>query len=160
MDSSIRIKVIRSCADIKRLPLDFYQPMNSRLQLSFMWPAVVLLGGCASIFNDSYQTLTVRTDCTRVVLNSSCSASFGDKTFNFETPARLTLPRSIEPILVSCRGGLLAGASTDVQPGLTAGFLGNAIAGGAVGAVIDLNTRRAFAYPSVTNIVMPICQFL
>jgi hypothetical protein len=53
----------------------------------------------------------------------------------------------------------LAGASTDVIPGLSAGFLGNVFAGGAVGAAIDLSTRRAFAYPSVTNIVMPICQF-
>jgi hypothetical protein len=134
--------------------------MNSRLRSFFMWLAVVLLGGCASVLNDSYQILTVRTDCTRVVLNSYCSASVGGKTFNFETPARLTLPRTTEPVLVSCRGGLLAGASTDVQPGLSAGFLGNAIVGGAVGAIIDLNNRRAFAYPSVTNIDMPICQFL
>jgi hypothetical protein len=134
--------------------------MNIRFQSLFIWPAVVMLGGCASIFSDSHQTLTVRTDCTRVVLNSACSAAVGGQVFNFETPARLTLPRTTEPLWVSCRGGLLAGASTEVQPGLSAGFLGNAIAGGAVGAVIDLNTRRAFAYPSVTNIVMPICQFL
>jgi len=134
--------------------------MNIRLQSLFIWPGLVMLGGCASIFSGSNQTLTVRTDCARVVLNSSCSAAVGGRVFNFETPARLTLPRTIEPILVSCRGGLLAGASTDVQPGLSTGFLGNVIAGGAVGAVIDLNTRRAFAYPSVTNIVMPICQFL
>jgi hypothetical protein len=134
--------------------------MNRPLRSFFMWPAVVLLGGCASIFNDSNQTLTVRTDCKRVVLNSSCSASVGGATFNFETPTRLTVPRTTDPLYVSCRGGLLAGVSTDVQPGLSAGFLGNVIAGGAVGAVIDLNTRRAFAYPSVTNIVMPICQFL
>ena len=134
--------------------------MSRRLRSFSMWAAVLLLGGCASIFNGSHQTLTVRTDCKRVVLNSSCSASVGGATFNFETPAHLTLPRTTEPILVSCQGGLLAGASTDVQPGLSAGFLGNVVAGGAVGAVIDLNTRRAFAYPSVTNIVMPICQFL
>jgi hypothetical protein len=134
--------------------------MNIRLQSLLIGPALVMLGGCASIFSGSNQTLTVRTDCTRVVLNSSCSAAVGGRVINFETPARLTLPRTTEPILVSCRGGLLAGASTDVQSGLSTGFLGNVIAGGAVGAVIDLNTRRAFAYPSVTNIVMPICQFL
>jgi hypothetical protein len=95
-----------------------------------------------------------------VVLNSSCSAAVGAQIFNFETPASLSVPRSTESILVTCRGGLLAGTSTNVQPGLSARILGNLIAGGAVGAVIDLNTRRAFAYPSVTNIVMPICQFL
>jgi hypothetical protein len=134
--------------------------MYSRLQFFFMWPAAVMLAGCASVLNDSYQTLTVRTDCTRVVLNSSCSAAVGGRVINFETPANLTLPRTTEPIFLSCRGGLLAGASTDVQPGLSPGFIGNVIAGGAVGAVIDLNNRRAFAYPSVTNIVMPICQFL
>lgn len=134
--------------------------MNMRLQSLFIWPALVMLGGCASIFSGPNQTLTVRTDCPRVVLNSACSAAVGGRVFNFETPARLTLPRTTEPMLVSCRGGLLAGASTDVQPGLSIGFLGNVIAGGAVGAVIDLNTLRAFAYPSVTNIVMPICQFL
>ena len=119
-----------------------------------------MLVGCASILNDAHQTLTVRTDCSRVVLNSSCTAVVGGKTFNFETPARLNLPRTTDPLHVSCRGGLLAGASTDLKPGLSASFLGNVIAGGAVGAVVDLNTSRAFAYPSVTNIVMPICQFL
>ena len=134
--------------------------MNSRLQLIFMWSVVVMLGGCSSVLNDSYQTLAVRTDCTRVVLNSSCSAVVGGKTFNFETPARLTIPRTTDPIYVSCRGGLLPGASTEVKPGISAFFLGNVVAGGAVGAVIDWNTRRAFGYPSVTNIVMPICQFL
>jgi hypothetical protein len=134
--------------------------MKSRLQLSLMWSAVFMLGGCASVLNDSHQTLTVRTDCTRVVLNSSCSAAVGGRTFNFETPARLTVPRTTEPLYINCRGGLLAGASTDVRPGLSTGFLGNVIAGGAVGVVIDLNTRRAFAYPSAINIVMPICHFL
>lgn len=122
--------------------------------------AVFVLGGCASIFNDSHQTITVRTDCPRVILNSSCIASVGTQFFTFETPTHLSVPRSTNSISIACRGGLLDGANTDLQPGLSAGLLGNAIAGGAVGAVIDLNTRRAFAYPSVTNIVMPICQFL
>lgn len=122
--------------------------------------AMIVIGGCASIFNDSHQTITVRTDCKRVVLNTTCTAAVGGQLFAFETPARLTFLRTSETVLVNCQGGLLAGASTNVQPGLSAGFLGNVIAGGAVGAVIDLNTRRAFSYPSVTNIVMPICQFL
>jgi hypothetical protein len=134
--------------------------MNSSLKRFFMWPAVLLLGGCASIFNGSKQTVTVRTDCPTVVLKSSCRASIGSQVFTFETPASLSVPRSNEFMSVTCRGGLLAGSSTHVQPSLSASFMGNAVAGGAVGVVIDLNTRRAFSYPSVTNIVMPICQFL
>jgi hypothetical protein len=134
--------------------------MNSSLKKLFLSPAIALLGGCASIFSDSQQIVVVRTDCQQIVLNSSCTASIGSQLINFETPAHLSVPRSTETIFVSCRGGLLEGSSTNVHPGLSAGFLGNVIVGGAIGAVIDLNTRRAFAYPSVNNIVMPICQFL
>lgn len=134
--------------------------MKNGLKFFFLMLAVLMLQGCASIFSDSHQTITVRTDCPRAVLNSSCIASVGAQVFGFETPARLSVPRSTNSISVTCRGGLLDGANADLQSGLSAGLLGNVIAGGAVGAVIDLNTRRAFAYPSVTNIVMPICQFL
>ena len=134
--------------------------MIRSLQRAVILLAMFAIGGCASIFNDSQQTITVRTDCKRVVLNTACTAAVGSQLFTFETPARLTFPRTTETVLVNCQGGLLAGSSTNVQPGLSAGFLGNVIAGGAVGAVIDLNTRRAFSYPRVTNIVMPICQFL
>ena len=55
---------------------------------------------------------------------------------------------------------MLAGSSSDLPAGVTAGLIGTVIAGGAVGIVIDLNTKRAFGYPSVTNLVLPICQFL
>lgn len=134
--------------------------MRRRLYRAVISLAVVSVGGCASIFNDSQQVMIVRTDCKRVVLNSTCSASVGGQSFTFETPARLTLPRTTEPLFINCQGGLLGDASTDVESGISAGLLGNAIAGGVVGLAIDLNTRRAFSYPSVTNIVMPICQFL
>ncbi len=122
--------------------------------------AASALVGCASVFNDAQQTVIVRTDCPRVVLNRACWATIGTQRFSFETPARLTLPRSIEPMLVSCEGGLMAGAGADVSAGLSAVVFGNAIAGGAIGVIIDLQNQRAFSYPSVTNIVMPICRFL
>lgn len=117
-------------------------------------------GGCASLFNDDHQTITVRTDCKDVILISSCSANVNGQVLTFETPARLKIPRTAEPIQVSCQGGLVGGAGAHVKSGISAGLWGNFLAGGAVGVVIDLNTGRGFAYPQVTNIAMPICQFL
>ncbi len=134
--------------------------MNRCFQRLLIWPAVCLLGACASVLNDAEQTVMVRTDCPRAVLSSTCTASVGGQVFRFETPATFTLPRSTEPVWVQCHGGLLGGTQVDVRPGISAGVLGNALLGGAVGVVIDFNTPRAFAYPHVTNIVMPLCAVL
>ena len=120
---------------------------------------LMVLGGCASLVNDGQQTITVRTDCKEIVLKQSCSATLGNKHFSFITPAKLTLPRTSEPLIVNCQGVMFGGAGFDVPAGLSAGMLGNVVAGGAVGMVIDLNTKRGFAHPNVTNLVMPICQF-
>lgn len=134
--------------------------MSRNHQRLLVWLAAGLLGACASVLNDAKQTVTVRTDCPRMVLNSTCTASVGGQVFRFETPATLTLPRSTEPLWVQCQGGLTEGSQVDVRPGISSGVLGNALLGGAVGAVIDFNTPRAFAYPHVTNIVMPLCAVL
>jgi hypothetical protein len=134
--------------------------MNICFKSFFLWMIIVSIGGCASILNDAQQTIAIRTDCQTVVLNRSCTASIGSQTLTFETPARLKVPRSTESITVHCEGGLLHGASTDVFSGISTGVMGNFVSGGAVGVVIDLKTRKGFSYPSVTNIVMPICQFL
>ena len=119
---------------------------------------LMVLGGCAFLVNDGQQTITVRTDCQQIVLQQSCTATLGKQHFSFITPAKLTLPRTSEPLVVNCQGVMFGGAGFDVPAGFSAGMLGNVVAGGAVGVVIDLNTKRGFAHPNVTNLVMPICQ--
>lgn len=134
--------------------------MNTLVRRVLLFMLPLSLGGCAALLNDSIQTLTVRTDCEKAVLNRVCNASFNSQKITFVTPAKLRIPRSAQSITLNCQGGLLHGASQDVNPEISKVIAGNVLLGGAVGLVIDLNTERAFTYPSVTNIVMPICQHL
>lgn len=118
------------------------------------------LAGCATVLGDFEQTVTIRTDCRQRVLHSHCVASNDKGAWSFSTPAQLVLPRSAQPLHITCPGGLLedAHATSYAWPSLST--LGNALIGGLFGVTVDVYNTTAFGYPPVIQVDLPICQHL
>lgn len=118
------------------------------------------LAGCATVVGDFDQTVTIRTDCRERVLQSHCIASNDKGAWSFNTPAQLILPRSSQPLHITCPGGLVedAHATSYAWPSLST--LGNVLMGGFFGLTVDIYNTTAFGYPPVIHVDLPICRHL
>ena len=81
-------------------------------------------------------------------------------TWQFETPARVLIPRSSKPLVFACESGLIDGGYLPVSAHPSLETFGNLILGGVVGIAVDIGNDSAFSYPSEVNIALPICKFL
>ena len=122
--------------------------------------STAFLAGCATVIGSTDQWVTVRTECKQRIFQRRCVASNDKGTWSFVTPAKLSIPRSSEPLALRCEAGLLDGTlqPVGVQPSIET--LGNIVLGGLLGLALDLSKETAFAYPSDINIELPMCKFL
>jgi hypothetical protein len=86
------------------------------------------------------------------ITDAACELSNGDgKWYINSTPDTVTVKRDYNDMIVTCRKGEKFG-TTAVKSSTKAMALGNVIAGGVIGAAVDVGTGSAYDYP--TNITV------
>jgi hypothetical protein len=115
--------------------------------------AIALLGlsGCASIVDGSHQVLSV---ITPNVQKASCTMTNNKGTFYVTTPGTVTVHRSYDPLHVDCTKTGYEDALITVKSSTKGMAFGNILAGGIIGAAVDMGTGAAYDYPQ--KIVVPM----
>ena len=115
--------------------------------------AIALLGlsGCASIVDGSHQVLSV---ITPNVQKASCTMTNNKGTFYVTTPGTVTVHRSYDPLHVDCTKTGYEDALITVKSSTKGMAFGNILAGGIIGAGVDMATGAAYDYPQ--QIVVPM----
>ncbi len=104
------------------------------------------LTSCASIVSGDKQIISVETpDCE----SAKCKLTNEQGTYYLsETPGTVTINRSASPIFLECSKGEFKETNT-VESGTKAMAFGNILAGGVIGAAVDMGTGAAYVYPDV-----------
>lgn len=117
---------------------------------------VCLLGSqviaCASITSGTTQTVSVNTAPTA---GAACELANEKGTWQVpKTPGVTTITRAYGDLVVTCSDPLGADGATTVQSGTVGAAFGNIVAGGIIGAAIDMSSGAAYEYPSAITVSM------
>lgn len=105
---------------------------------------VLLLTGCASIVTGQNQSLSIDTEPT----GANCTLTNDKGTWYVNsTPGTVTVLRSYESLNYTCKKGSrsCSGSTKSTTKGMA---FGNVLAGGIIGAAVDMGTGAAYDYPT------------
>ena len=120
----------------------------------------LIISGCATIFGGTEQQITLSTKCKARSMPTVCTAQNDKGVWTVETPSTFFIKRSAEDLIISCQGGLFGTYSFKAVSSFGLPMWGNLIAGGGVGAIVDLQNSTAFEYQKNIVIEPPICKFV
>tara|TARA_X000001036_G_scaffold308738_1_gene287403 strand:+ start:1955 stop:2380 length:426 start_codon:yes stop_codon:yes gene_type:complete len=108
--------------------------------------SVLSVSACASIVSGDQQVVSVETpDCD----GAKCKLSNEQGTYYVSpTPGTVTINKSASPMILECSKGNKKEMST-VESGTEGMAFGNILAGGIIGAAVDMGTGAAYDYPNV-----------
>ncbi len=133
----------RACNRVSSL--NCYERKTMKKEI-FIIPLALLLCSCASIVSGDQQIVSVETpECE----SAKCKLTNEQGTYYLtETPGTVTVNRSASPIFLECHKDEVKETVT-VESGTKAMAFGNIIAGGVIGAAVDMSTGAAYLYPDV-----------
>lgn len=116
----------------------------------------IVLNGCASITGDQTQPITVFAVCagSAAPVGAECVLENDKDRKTIISPGTVAVARSFSDLTIQCnygnskRGRVVLSSKSDEK------ILGNLVAGGIIGAAIDVGTGAAFNYPSRTTVLM------
>lgn len=106
--------------------------------------ALALLPGCASITAGTTQSIAVDTQPQRP---ADCRLSNEKGTWGVRAPGVTTVTKAYGPLTVTCSTPDGWGGSTAIQSTTAGAAFGNIIAGGVIGAAVDMSSGAAYVYP-------------
>jgi hypothetical protein len=132
-------------------------PQTIRLSATFAMLATALqLTGCASIVSGSNQPISVETQTAdgKQLIGANCRLSNDKGTWFITTPGSTTVHRSYENLSVQCDKENQPAGFLQVPSSTKAMAFGNILAGGVIGAGVDVATGAAYDYPSLILVRM------
>lgn len=128
----------------------------SRLFAVAVFPALALLGGCATVSESPVQQLEVRAVLDyREIGGVGCILSNDVGRWNMIAPGRVTVTRSSQPMSISCKKGSAATAAEVVQARLdTSNMMGNLVISAGLGYFVDRHSGAGYGYPAILTVVM------
>ncbi len=119
--------------------------MRKNSLLLLMLSLSLILGACASIVEGDNQIMSVETpNCE----NAKCKLTNEQGTyFVSETPGTVSINKSASPLIIEC-GKAGKKEIMSVESGTEGMAFGNILAGGIIGAAVDMSTGAAYVYPT------------
>ncbi len=112
----------------------------------------VSLGGCASMTSGTTQSVNVQTTPST---GAECQLVNEKGTWTIpQTPGSTTINRAYGDLVVTCahKGGMKG--STSVQSSTVGSAYGNILAGGLIGAAVDMSSGAAYQYPATIAVTL------
>lgn len=128
----------------------------SIFSMSFVVFGGMILTGCASMTTGQNQTLSVQTcpEGAKVTLKNDKGTWYIPK-----TPGSVTILRAYSDLQILCEKEGYHPKTVAVKSSTKAMAFGNLLAGGIVGAAVDVGTGAAYDYPSVIEVALEkVCQ--
>jgi len=116
-----------------------------------------VLSGCASIVDGSNQVLSIQTTLGSYdVAGASCKLDNNKGEWYVKTPGAVTVHRSYDPLNVRCEKDGVGPGITTAQSSTKGMAYGNILAGGIIGAAVDMGTGAAYDYPALITVEMGV----
>ncbi len=117
--------------------------------------ACVAATGCASVVNQSTQSIKVetRTAAGATVTGAACKLANDRESLSVRSGGTVEVARSGSDMQITCTHPDQPDASARAISRANAGMYGNIIIGGAIGAIIDHNKGTAYTYPTWVQLV-------
>lgn len=127
--------------------------MLRTLFIAAMLAAATLCTGCASIVNGHNQSVSVKTTGDGGdVSGAQCELKNDKGSWFTTTPGSVTVRRSYNDLLVSCKVGNSDAGTLAVKSTTKGMAFGNVIFGGVIGAGIDVASGAAYDYPNLITV--------
>lgn len=123
-------------------------------QVAFAAAAAVALGGCATLFDSTEQTVLVRTVLDhQQVSGIGCVLSNDKGRWFITSPGRVTVRKSTQPLVVDCRREDVW-AFDQIEARQNASKWGNIIFTLGAGQYVDKQTGAGFDLPSTLTVIL------
>ena len=123
--------------------------------------AVTMFSGCASIIGGSSKLVSVQTTKGESMVAGAMCTLTNDKGIWFVTsPGTVSIHRAYDDLSVICKKeGEEPGAMT-IKSSTKGMAYGNILAGGIIGAAVDMGTGAAYDYPSLITVSMGLTTII
>ena len=113
---------------------------------------ILCASGCASVVDGTKQSVSVKTS---PVSEAHCSLHNDEGNwFISETPKLLVVKRSYQPLKIRCEKEDGWYGSTEIESKTKGLAYGNVLAGGLIGAAVDVGNGAAYDYPTEITVQM------
>ena len=103
--------------------------MAQKLRLTAALALIFTLVGCASVFNDDRQTVSVRAMCGNRSVPAACVAENSRGRWTFQAPREIVVPKDMYALRVTCKSVLVEAHTVHAQASLQGAMAGNLVLG-------------------------------
>lgn len=119
----------------------------------FLVLALLPVTACASITAGTTQSVAVDTNPSKT---AECHISNEKGSWQVKTPGVTTVTKANGPLVASCTASGGWRGSATVQSTTAGAAFGNILAGGVIGAAVDMSSGAAYIYPG--QIIVPLSR--
>ena len=116
------------------------------------------IAGCASVFNEDRQAVSVRAMCGQRSMPATCVAENSRGRWTFQAPREILVPKDMYALRVTCKSVLLESHMVQAPATLQGAVAGNLMLGGVLGAAYDIGSGRGLVYPAAIDVNYPSCN--
>ena len=116
------------------------------------------IAGCASVFNEDRQAVSVRAMCGQRSMPATCVAENSRGRWTFQAPREILVPKDMYALRVTCKSVLLESHTVQAPATLQGAVAGNLMLGGVLGAAYDIGSGRGLVYPAAIDVNYPSCN--
>ena len=115
--------------------------------------------GCATITTGQNQSVSVETKHKgTAVAGAACKLANDKGTWFVTTPGSVTVNRAYGDLAINCTHDKFPAGLMTVKSSTKAMAFGNIIAGGVIGAAVDVGTGSAYDYPTLISVELGLTQ--
>jgi len=116
------------------------------------------MGGCASVMLGSFQDVSFETKCGDKKVKAECQIKNEMGSWFVKTPGTINLHKGYDELELTCKGDDFEAHKVSISSSGNVTLLGNALVGGGLGAIVDLETKAGFEYPTKIIFVVKSCE--
>lgn len=117
----------------------------------------LLCSGCSSITTGIMQTLQINTTCNDRAIITNCSLSNENGYWIGNSYSKIEVQKGFGNLTIQCKSTSFPSETITIKSKSNILIYGNAILGGGVGAIYDINNGSGFTYPDYIDFKISSC---
>lgn len=117
----------------------------------------ILFGGCSSIITGTKQLVQINTTCDEQPIISSCKLTNENGIWHGGSYSKIQIQKGFGNLTIQCKSPVFNSETLIIKSESTTPIYANAILGGGIGAIYDINNGSGFIYPSTIDFKITSC---
>ena len=124
----------------------------------FLATVAALLGGCATLMDEDTQEVNLKFMCAEKNIVATCLLQNSKGRWTISTPGKATVLNDNIALEITCKAPFIPSFTVSALPMPSTSMLGNLLAGGVIGAAVDVYNNTGMKYPENIDISNPNCK--